>query len=552
MNRLFIIIMFLLSGFALAAEPVPGKREPVRDAGELYLKEKRKEQELETLRKRQESAKESPTLKPVQKEDACFLVHSIAISGNTLLSKDEVGEVVSYYKDKCLGKNAINELMKYLTALYVDKGYITSRVYIPPQDLTTGMLNLVVIEGYVESISINNNSEADRRKLWWAISNEWGRHLRLPEIEQGLDQINSVPSANAEMKLWPGSKSGATRIHISNTVNNKYRGQLQISNDGQENTGKNKVRFGVSADNLLGINDTSSVNLITSTNTHAASVSGAFPFRWWKFNLSHSYSEYLNILPGNTDLFGQSNTTSVLSEYLLHRNSKTRFNLQAGFTVRRSERYVLGNRLKPQKLVPFRAAVNVSSNHTWGFYSVELAHITGTELFGASKDDDDSPAGSPEAQFSKWEVQGTLVKPVFSGLSWQTSLSGQYSNDYLYSSEQLHLGDRSTIRGTDTTIISGERGFYIRSTLSWPLALLVDGRDSIWNWLSRTTLSVFSDYGQARLLQDHSQGATSAGTRLNARYRQFSGALSWAKIVNSRAEAAGQNSFYISLIWDMF
>merc|ERR1712169_79425 len=94
--------------------------------------------------------------------------------------------------------------------------------------------------GYVEGVSINNNSPEDRRKLWWAMTPSWEKHLRLPEIEQALDQINRVRSANAQMKLWPGQKTGATHIQIINETDNEIRGSIVLSNDGLEDASEKR------------------------------------------------------------------------------------------------------------------------------------------------------------------------------------------------------------------------------------------------------------------------------------------------------------------------
>lgn len=546
-NQVLVVIALLITNLAYAADPRT-------QVGEKFLEDETRRQQLETLQRQQKNVREKENFSVIPQEVRCFQVNQIEITGNTLLTKEEVSPIVQQYQGLCLGKEAINQLMRQLTDLYVSDGYITSRVYIPPQDLATGVLKLVVIEGFVQGISINNNSAEDRRKLWWAMPSDWGDHLKLPDIEQGLDQLNRVPSANAQMKLWPGDEVGSTHIHINNKTNDEVRGSIQLSNDGQESTGKQKIRFGVSADNVIGINDLSSLNFIGSENTNALSWSGSFPYRRWTFNLSHSYSEYLNILPQQTDLLGRSNTSSVASDYLLYRDTYRRFNLQSSVTVRRSERHILGVELRPQKLVPVRVAANLSGNHPWGFYSTELGYVHGTKLFGATKDQIQA-SGVPQAQFYKIDFKTTLVVPFGQGYSFQSFFNGQYADQDLYSSEQVHLGDQSSVRGTESTAVSGDRGFYIQNSVKTSLFSLLRqvNLNSFPGWLPNMSLSVFSDYGQARALsRRNGQSIASAGLSSAIRISDFFAEISWAKVIQSDKFSSGQDFTYLSLTWNAF
>ena len=544
MITLFILLLCVIKVHAA---------DPVEQMGEKYLQEKKREQELEQLKKKQQAFQSGPDFSVLPEDEQCFQVDSISVAGNTLLSRGDIQNVVEKYRQHCLGKNAINQLMQELTALYIEDGYITSRVYIPPQDLNSGRLKLMVIEGYVEGVSINNNSPEDRRKLRWAMTPSWEKHLRLPEIEQALDQINRVRSANAQMKLWPGQKTGATHIQIINETDNEIRGSIVLSNDGQEDTGRMKTRIGFEADNLVGINDNLSVNLITSANTNAFTINSGFPFRNWTFNFSHSYSEYLSMLPENTDLFGQSNTSTLASDYMVYRSQSMRFNITSSVTVRRSERDILGVHLTPQKLVPIRIAANISKNAYWGFISAEVGQVQGSKLFGATDDVRDLPPLSPRAQFSKQDLRITLGIPVTQGLTYQMAAAGQYTDDPLYSSEQITIGDQSTVRGSDTTIASGDRGFYTQSSIGLSGRRLAQLFNSTHRWLNGINLRFFTDFGHVRALsKDKPESAMAAGSGLSFRYKQLSMDMSWSHIVQSNKEFAGQNRFLFTLGLEAF
>jgi len=544
------IFTFLLISFSILANSA----DPRRDVGEKFLEDEEIQRQIELLEKKQLEVEPAKKEEAIPVETACFNITTIQLKGNSLLDRDEVEVVVIPYKNRCLGKDGVNQLMSKLTSAYIDKGFITTRVYIPPQDLNTGVLEFVVIEGILESFSINNNAAEDRRKLWWAMPPQRGNHLSIGEIEQGIDQINRVPSANAKMKLWPGEDPGATHIQVLNTVNDEFRGNLEWNNEGQSNTGKQMIRFGMDADNLLGINDTWGFNFIGSKDTNAVTLHNTFPFRNWTFNLSHSYSEYLNILPGNTDLFGQSNTSTVGGNYLLYRNGKRKINWLTSLSIRRSDRHLLGIELTPQKLAPIRMALNMSENLSWGFYSFEMGVVQGTKLLGASKDPSNAPKGVPKAQFTKIDGRFTLVvpKPWF---SYQTTFAFQQSDDLLYSSEQIHIGDKTTVRGFETTAASGEKGFFWRNDFNLSTHTIIRelGLTQQASWLQYCRLFTFIDFGWVEpRLENRANRAAGTGLGLRVNYKDVSTSIIWSKAIETPEKHSSSEAVYASLQLKVF
>lgn len=547
MKLITVLLALMTSTLIYAADPKV-------DFAEKFLQDELNKRQLELLKEKQIQVEVSTQEEPIPVEIPCFDINTIQLKGNTLLSRDDIEHIVLPYKGRCVGKNGVNQLMAKLTTAYIDNGYITSRVYIPPQDLNTGVLEFIVIEGTLENFSINNNAAEDRRKIWWAMPPQRGNYLSITEIEQGVDQINRVPSANAKMKLWPGQETGSTHIQVLNEVQDEFRGNLEWNNEGQASTGKQKIRFGMDADNIFGINDIWGFNFIGSKDTNAVTLNNSFPFRNWTFNVSHSYSEYLNILPGNTDLFGQSNTSTLGTDYLVYRNGKRKVNWSTNVTVRRSERRLLGVELAPQKLVPIRTAINLSENLPWGFYSLEAGVVHGTKLFGANEDASNIQKEEPKAQFNKLDGRFTLVAPTV-WLSYQSTLAFQVTDDLLYSSEQIHIGDKSTVRGFDTTAASGEKGFYWRNDFTFNTRTIIStfGLKDNAPWLRYGSIFTFIDAGwvEPRLIKRADRAAgTGLGLRVN--YKDISASITWSKAIESPEKQNSNEAVYASLQLKVF
>jgi hemolysin activation/secretion protein len=84
--------------------------------------------------------------------------------------------------NRCIGLNGLYTIRKRVQNNLIGNGFITSRVNIKPQDLTTGTLKLTLIKGNVSKISFN---ESDERAFWKnAFPFKEGETLNLRSIEQ--------------------------------------------------------------------------------------------------------------------------------------------------------------------------------------------------------------------------------------------------------------------------------------------------------------------------------------------------------------------------------
>ncbi|WP_375617248.1 POTRA domain-containing protein, partial [Bartonella sp. AP58NXGY] len=93
---------------------------------------------------------------------------------------------------RCLGIAEINKVLKAVTKLYMKRGYIAVRAYLPEQDLRGGRLKIVVVEGQVEDITLEGHKveRQSQGEIITAFPNLVGQPAHLRSIEQGLDQIN--------------------------------------------------------------------------------------------------------------------------------------------------------------------------------------------------------------------------------------------------------------------------------------------------------------------------------------------------------------------------
>lgn len=183
----FFSVMSLSAGSASAQvppsnTPLPGDRDLIRDRQERLLEEQRRRlEELQQLPGRGTAVPES-----VPKDDRCFDIQTISLKGAALISDEQRAVLVEPYLGKCLGANQLNALLKAITQFYIDHGYVTSRAYLPQQDMADGELEVLVVEGRLEGL--DQSAVANDRELAMAFPGQLGEVVDLRELEQLVDQ----------------------------------------------------------------------------------------------------------------------------------------------------------------------------------------------------------------------------------------------------------------------------------------------------------------------------------------------------------------------------
>ena len=100
-----------------------------------------------------------------------------------------------------MGISSVNRLVKDLNAKLLDKGYVTSRIVIPEQNMKNGKLLLRIQTGRLHKIIYSKNSAVIPWKNAFPIKE--GDILNIRRLEQGLEQMKRVSSSDVSMKLLP-------------------------------------------------------------------------------------------------------------------------------------------------------------------------------------------------------------------------------------------------------------------------------------------------------------------------------------------------------------
>lgn len=413
----------------------------------------------------------------------------------------------------------------------LDKGFVTSQVYIPEQNLNDGILQLMVIPGRVEDIRY---SEPSAHGPWrTALVVRPGDILNIRDIEQGLEQMKRVSSQSVTMKLLPGKAIGTSVIGLSIKQEKPVHGSISIDNSGLESTGIYQGSFTTSFDQVFRANDTFTMSLSGDLSgsgsikgTRAASLNYIIPHGKDTFSFSFSKSRYHQMIQSNPYDFtysGKSTTIKAKWNHVWSRTQREKRAFDISISTRHNHRFVNDMEIPVQALRTTSMEFGVSNRKYIGnatLYS-RLGFQWGIGAFGAQPERTASVAmGGPTSRYHMWLADVDYRKPFVMGhrpASFTSSFHGQWvqGGKRLYSVDTINIGNRYSVYGFDGEYtLMGDSGWYLRNEVASVIPHL--------NTEVYLGLDVGAVYGKSA---ETLVGKTIAGTAIGIRGNYASGLL---------------------------
>ncbi|CRM00552.1 MULTISPECIES: ShlB/FhaC/HecB family hemolysin secretion/activation protein [Pseudomonas] len=480
------LLTFFTLNSAFAA-PTPGDQDLIRDRQNRLLEEQqRRLQELQDLPGK--AAKpEAPT---APADTRCFPIKDIELKGADSLPASERERLLKPYVGQCLGVSQLNDLLKAITDYYLGKGRVTSRAYLPQQDLSTGHLQVLVVEGKLEALRSAEGSTVTERELAMAFPGKVGEALNLREIEQLVDQLNRLPSKQAQMELTPGKQVGGSDVVVKNTAQKPWRASLSRNNDGQKSTGEQQWGAGLEWDSPLGLgdqlilrggHDAISDHQKTSKNTM---LYYNVPWGWWNFSYTYSESDYRTF--GVTDDFkykqdGDNQNHQLRAERVIHRDDVSKTSVNVGLAHLRTNNYILDVRTPPSsnRLSELQLGVNHGRRIGTAFVNLDLGMQNGIGLLDAQSQEERDAFGrrQPNSRYRKYTATVSYLQPFSlwgESFSFSSLATGQRSEDPLFSPQRMSLGGSASVRGFKDQLLTGDSGGYWRNEVRWARPVTLD------------------------------------------------------------------------------
>ena len=467
---------------------------------------------------------------PSNKNGTSFYIKQIPLDG-VPKELSFLNKIARKHEQKHVTVSDITNIRNALQRKLLDKGYVTSQVYIPEQNLNAGTLQFMVIPGRVEDIRYSDSSAHGPWRTAFPVRP--GDILNIRDVEQGLEQMKRVSSQSVTMKLLPGTSVGTSIIELSIKQDKPVHGSISFDNSGLESTGVYQGSFTSSFDQVFRANDTFTMSLSGDLSgsgsikgTRAASLNYVIPHGKDTFNLSFSKSRYHQTIQSNPYDFtysGKSTTMKAKWNHVWSRTQREKRAFDISISTRHNHRFINDMEIPVQALRTTSMEFGVSNRKYIGnatLYS-RLGFQWGIGALGAQPEHKASVVmGGPTSRYHMWLVDVDYRKPFIMGhrpASFTSSFHGQWvqGGKRVYSVDTINIGNRYSIYGFDGEYtLMGDSGWYVRNEVSSVIPRL--------NTEVYLGLDVGAVYGKST---ESLVGKSIAGTALGVRGNYASGLM---------------------------
>ncbi|RQR36340.1 MULTISPECIES: ShlB/FhaC/HecB family hemolysin secretion/activation protein [unclassified Burkholderia] len=413
------------------------------------------------------------------------LPDSVKMQGASALPMDRFAfarEWLAHYAGQCVGKQGVDTIINGLSRAILARGYITTRVLLPEQDLTTGTLKVALVPGVIRRVRF---ADEKLRGTWkTAFPTRGGELLNLRDLEQGLEQMKRVTSQDVSMQIVPGDVPGESDVVLDVKRGKPWTVVASIDNSGTRATGKLQGNLSVGIVNPLGLNDIFNVGVSQDLEfgdkrlgSHGWNGFYSIPWGYWTATLSAYTNTYYQQIAGVNQTFvasGNSKTIDFKLARVLARSQNDVFGGYVRLSRRFGQSFIEDTEIPQQRRNNTFVELGLTDRHYFGGAQFDgtLAYRQGIGAFGA-QDDVLAVDGGPTYRYKMAVVDANLSVPFAIAnqpFRYVGSVHGQYTGNSLYYIDDLTIGSRYTVRGFDgETMLAAARGFYWRNELQMPI-----------------------------------------------------------------------------------
>ncbi|MBX7066513.1 MAG: BamA/TamA family outer membrane protein [Parachlamydiales bacterium] len=420
--------------------------------------------------------------------------------GNEKLSK-----VVFPFLLKPLSQEDLTCLEHTILDYYKDHGRPVVSVVIPPQDLTKGVLKIVIVEPTLSSVCLRGNRWTSDSFIKNGSGLCEGQILNSYDLQQNLAWINRSPFRRTDIVLSAGDQPGTTSAELVTKENFPLRVYAGADNTGTVYLTHTRIYSGFNAGNLWGLDHQASFQWTTAPNPHTLTAfAGQYlaPFPWrHQLMFYGGYSKFKGDIPAQ--LMSQNGKAWQISgRYqipfgpifgnFLHQ-------LSIGYDFKRTNSELLFGGIPFQGgfadinqfyfgyLLDYRTCKTITSLNAEVFGApFHITHDQNNEAFQTLR-----PYAKSKYMYGRLRLSHTQILPK----EWEVRVvaAGQLTGWNLLASEQFPLGGYETVRGYEERAFNADSGVMASVELGTPK--MASRR------LGDLEILGFFDYGWGRLHQ---------------------------------------------------
>jgi hemolysin activation/secretion protein len=387
------------------------------------------------------------------------------------------------------------EIRRAVVQRYREAGQPLVDVYVPEQDVSGGVVKIVVAEYRTGRVVPKGNRYFSDALLEREMPLMSGEPIREAQVASGLALLNANPYRHVDVIYAPGAAVNTTDVLLQTEDRLPFRIYGGYNNDGVRDLGRDRILAGFDYGNLFGLDARIGYQMTASNDLLSGNpgiegrpdrprfIAHAFnfvaPLPWLdRVELFGVFAEGTPRLPESYGQTGLSSQISLRYDWRLpplDRAGAWQQQVQIGYDFKRSN-----NDLEFGGFQVFNAnthihqfvlAYDLAKSDASGDTHLNAALYASPGYFDSSSNDAayDAARLGAKPRYQYMQLSASRDLPL-GGSGFSVSARGlfQWTGNTLLPSEELGLGGDATVRGYEPYAAQGDRGWNVQTELRSP------------------------------------------------------------------------------------
>ena len=417
-----------------------------------------------------------------------------------------------FYCKKPLNKKSISDIKKTIILFYQKNNRPIVSVQIPKQDLSSGVLQLILSEGTLGKIYCKGNKYFRNKLIEKGIQIKSGEPISVKKLNQNLYWLNRNPFRQIDAVYTPGQEKGTTDIELLTVDRFPLRIYGGIDNTGNDITGNNRIFTGFNWGNAFWNDQQLSYQFSTSSDFkryQSHTLYYEVPLSWR--HILNIYGGYAKVdadfsVPNIDGLMfrthGFSVQTSLRYQIPLIPLRHCLHEMSLGFDFKRTnnnlnldEHPIISE--NNVNLTQFQMGYNLGYNTKAVSISLEIEGFWSPFKWVDDQTNLDYQSLRAYAKNKYLYTRGacSFIWRYYKNWSLHTYFRGQLANINLLPSEEYGLGGYNTVRGYKERIVNGDNALLCNLEMHTPPIKIFSYLKKNKKSNEALKLLVFFDYG---------------------------------------------------------
>lgn len=404
-------------------------------------------------------------------------VSGVDTGGLEELEDREFRALVAPYVGRPLRLSDLDEIREAARGWYIDRGKPFLDVTAPPQNVTSGVVQVVVTRYRLGEVSVAGARYFSEPVVRRPLTLKSGEYLDLPRIEEELDRLNENPFLSVNAVFQPGKAAGETDLILQASDRRPVRVYAGYDNRGFRQLGLDQFEVGVNWGNAFGAGHILSYQHTRSFSGRFAAHSGSGVFGFGAKGKLLAFGSYSTVRPKIADGFdnvGHSGQASLRYSRGLPSLGPASGTVQAGYDYKFTDNNlefagveVIDSKLEVHQF-PVTLLVNIpdrfgqtSLSNDFVMSPGDLSDRNTDEAFNAL-----IPGAEARYVYNRLSVTRTTQLP--GDMTWILRGAGQLASGNLPNSEQIGGGGAGSARGYYPDTAVGSEGVILNTEIRFP------------------------------------------------------------------------------------